>query len=1292
MYLKYLEMHGFKSFVDATKLEFPRGFTAIVGPNGCGKSNISDAIRWVIGEQSSKTLRGTKMEDLIFNGSDSRKTLGMAEVSMTIANLPKPAQGSSIPVLEEAKVTRRFFRSGESEYFINKAPCRLRDIVDLFLDTGISARAFSIIEQGQVMQIINSKPVDRRYIIEEAAGIMKYKHRRTEALRKMSSAQDNLVRVNDTLTELKRQLGSLKRQASKAEAYRTKKSDLQEASLNIYAIDYKTNLKDFDEISIEHNKVIEEKNKKEAEHTTVSNNLETLRIDISFKEKEINQLNQDGLEKESAMNREEDRIELMKEQIEEVVNDRTRMAEEVSQMEEELQETSQNLSARQEELGQATDDVSSLEATFEEKNGALEEIKNNLDEAKPRMEGFESGLQELDKKISEDGHKTISIRTKLEVLTQREEKINTEEQELSEHLENIQQKEIEAKEQFELVAGKLSIQKEKQQEILDQLEGNRRGLKEIKDELEQAKETKSKLNGKLSSLEDFQKNFEGFQEGSRNLLKKHESTGEPQGVLCALADILETAPEYEIAIETILGNRLQGLIVENLQAGQNALDLLKSEDAGRSTFIPLTPRKVEKPIIFPDTGEANVWRAADLVKTDFKYQDIMDYLLGDVLIVENTEKALELWGKNDTNCTIVTMGGDIIDPHGVIIGGSPAKNDSSLLRKKRIINELTSQLSALSEEMRDQEERLKEKLDCILTLEQEKSDIDEEILATDRQAIHDEKDLHQLRELMERDRKRHEGFQLEIKNILEERERSKEEMDQAELEIKALEAQKEELAEEVANAKEKVARLRDELDQMKEEVNEYNIQLVSLRGRKENLSMDMERLRANIRNIEERIEKRKQSHQEAEEKKLNMEETIEKLKEKILELSHLHDEIRTKAIEKEEGFQEIVARSNILEENAKEAFRELELLRSQAQEIELNKKELQLRIDTVIQRAQDDFDVEPEQLANEYDEAIDREECMEKATRLKEQLSRFNDVNLGALEEYNVIKERFEFMEGQYNDLITSIADLNKAIEKINKTTCQRFRETFEKVSENFKNNFRRLFAGGRAEMILTEPDNILETGIDIIVQPPGKKLQNIISLSAGEKAMTALSVLFSVFMVKPSPFCLLDEVDAPLDEANINRFKEMLRELSDKTQFIIVTHNQTTMTFAETLYGVTMEEKGVSKIVSATLENHPAKELQREELAAAKKSENTSFENLDLDEPKNTDEDDETNGLENLPSEDPPSEELTAEEKPDNTGFGTLDLDAPKNQEQDGESDGEEMEYVAVEQGTEEDNGQLRG
>lgn len=1206
MYLKSLEMAGFKSFVDATKLEFPRGFTAIVGPNGCGKSNISDAIRWVIGEQSSKTLRGTKMEDLIFNGSESRKAHGMAEVSMTIANLPKITPDGGLPLAEEAKVTRRFYRSGESEYFINKTPCRLRDIIDLFLDTGISSRAFSIIEQGHINQLINSKPVDRRFIIEEAAGIMKYKYRRNEALRKMEAAQANLVRVNDSLNELRRQLGSLKRQASKAEAYKKKKTELRETSLSVHASDYRQHKNAFDEISAVLEKSREERDSRETELATLNNQLETLKTDIAFREKEVNKLKENGFEIEGAINGREARTELMKKQIEGLINDRSRAMEEISQMEEDLRRTGHTQSVREAELSKAVTDISVLEETFEEKNEILREAKSQLDQARYDAEELDSGILNLNQIFARQDSNRVSLQTRLGILVQREERIHADEQELSRHMDEAREKEKRAVEQLESISRELEKQKEQLKGLLARLEENNSGLKTAQSELDEKKNAKSRLAGKLSSLEEFQKNFEGIQGGARVLLKRRETEGLPEGIRCVLADVMETAPEYELAVEAALGERLQGLIVENGQAGKEAIDYLKAQAAGRSAFVPLLPRRTGSPVRFPETREGIFGKAVDLVKTKPEYREMLDILLEDALIVKDMESALALWGRNGANCSFVTLEGDIISPEGTITGGSPARTDSGLLSKKRLINELRQEDSALALEMEAIQGRIAGKRASITELEREKSEVDQKILFSERQRIHDEKDLHQIREAMEKDIKKLEAHRLEINAIREEREKSREEAEGAERELLALKEQKEAMEKEIASSRKILANLQESVDIAKEEANEFNIQLVSLKHQKENIALDIERLKAGHSAIEERIEKRKQWRHEAENKKTQMEKDMEDIGKEVLELLERRRIIKSSIVEKEEAMRELADQCAAWEARAKEKFQEVEEMKGRIQEGDLKKAELNLRLDNIIQRLRDDFDIGLEALLAEYPAEINKEEFAQKAADLKEQLARFNDVNLGALEEYNVVNERHGFMEGQYNDLISSINDLNTAIEKINKTTSHRFLETFQQVNENFKMNFRRLFAGGRAEMVLTEPENILETGIDVIVQPPGKKLQNIIMLSAGEKAMTALSVLFSVFMTKPSPFCLLDEVDAPLDEANIHRFKEILRELSDKTQFLIITHNQKTMTFAETLYGVTMEEKGVSKVVSVNLE----RPKEQESLQAETKTEQPLDEN----------------------------------------------------------------------------------
>ena len=1183
MYLKSLEMTGFKSFVDSTKLEFPGGLSAVVGPNGCGKSNIIDAIRWVIGEYSTRTLRGNRMEDLIFSGSDSRSPIGMAEVSLTVGNLPAKVSFTGLDGLDDVTVTRRYFRSGESEYLINKTPCRMKDIIDLFLDTGISSKSFSIIEQDHVAQIINSKPIERRALIEEAAGIMKYKHRRNEALRKLEHTNQNLLRINDIVSELEKQKRSLKRQAKKAEVYKKFRKEARELGLAIYSIEYRNQKEKFNTLE---EKLTELKDKQEeivAKNASLQNKIEIHKAETDETERQLNLFNKQNYEIKGKIENFETRIDMMKKQIVDHETNGKKAEEYIKQCQEDIEKINLEIENQRKNLEVLSNEISLKEKVFNEKNDALKGLKNSLQAKTDRLEELEADHVDILNRHSNILNNEASITTHRDILEQNKEKLINELAgsekvftELNDVVEKNRVSLSKAKENL------LRIKEEK--EVLSsRLEEEKNQFKEVETNLNKRRTVFTENTALLNSLNELYKNFEGFHEGVKSLMKSKDANEGVQGIHDILVNTVEVPSDYEVAFEAVLGEKIQGVIMDSQNESLKAIEYLRETDSGRSTLFLLKPKLQSKPTITLNGSRGIVGKLSDLINYEGKYKEVMEYLLGNVVVAQNIESALSLWEEMGDNCTIVTLGGDVIDSHGTITGGVPVNNGASLLTKKRKIAELIEETQKLEKQVNLLEEKQKSLKETIENIESERELLEQKNNQAELDFRVEEKKNQQFNENFVRAREKVETCKFEKEQCEAEEKELRERLEQLKIELEELNDNKSKNEKELKNLREGISSTRSELESLTQEVNSINVERTSLKGKKENILLDVQRLESNMKLTENRVEQKENEKREHENKKSELMLEIQKSETAVDQLIIEKNVLEKKVVEIGEELEEKLQELKDLQNRSKTSQIEQEEVSEEVNRFEVNRAEITKDLQYLVEKVKDEFFVTEEQMLQMDTGEFDLEAGKAKLEEMKAKLNKIGEVNLAALEEYEKVNERHTFLSTQQVDLHQSIEDLQKTIDKINTTTKKKFSETFELINENFKKIFSRFFKGGQAELILSDTD-LLETGVDIHVKPPGKKLQNLSLLSGGEKAMVAISLLFAIFIVRPNPFCLLDEVDAALDQANIVRFKEMLMEMKNNTQFILVTHSQKTMSFAERLYGITMEEKGVSKIVSVNM------------------------------------------------------------------------------------------------------------
>jgi chromosome segregation protein len=1183
MRLKSLEMIGFKSFAQKTVVELNPGITAIVGPNGCGKSNIVDALRWAMGEQSARHLRGHQMEDVVFNGSDTLPATGMAEVSIIFDNEDGrgPAEYSSF---SEIMVTRRLFRSGESEYAINKVPSRLKDVIELFLGTGVGSKAYSIVEQGRVDELVNSRPEDRRAIIEEAAGTSKYKSRKLVAERKLERTQQNLLRVSDIVREIERQIRAMELQAKKAERYRALKAELRDKDLAYGALQRFTL---GEEVAAQEAHLADVENRltgyltslhaKEAENEAVRLSLleadkqigaqqeivyqhkvqiqaEEQRID--FNKRDLAQLGQAETEARAALLQLEGKLKTMAEEIEEL-NKAKESFVQLSLFEQTF------LREKEQELEKLQAQLRSLEVELDREREALIETANQIAHLKNDAMAKEKHRAEIEKELarSREEHSTAAS-----VLALCEQKRSGTKTALEASSAQARDRAIDAAQVTASIQA-LSKAKQNQERKLDLLK-------------EHIQENRSRL----VSLEDLQRNYEGYQEGVRAIMLKRQQEAAPTGIHGLVAEVIEAPESYEKALTAVLGDRLQYVIVKGHEEGLEAIEYLKREASGRGSFIPLQlSRKQHKPL---PLGEAEVIAPLlEMISVRDGYQDVAEYLLSDVMIVRDLKAGLALWNRNGFYSTLVTPDGEVIDPMGIVTGGSGASLEGSFLAQRRRIKELQSLLTELEAQLRVEEQEI-EKLRADL----EEAETKKSLLAAEIHRL----DLERVRLEHENSFADQELLRLTqtVQALVQEQGELTSSLQLLNKEIQHCYAAAEKLSHEKAEREHFLAEKQAELSQLRQAeeaieaaVTQSRIRNAALGEKRENTHLNLEnRLKLQDETIGQISSKQTQINDielrraELENALATAERSLETGRANLQELEHrLHED--------RQGYRTLSMKLAEIEEAIKELRPLGEACQEEKSRTQLALAEKRLNLQHLADTLREKYDVELTELNIDLSEnGASKGELLADIDELRGRLERMGEVNLAAIGEYEELTTRFQFMNQQKQDLEKSIADLQQTITKLNRVCRLRFKESFEEINEKFQSIFPRLFRGGKAKLVLTDENDYLETGVDIIVQPPGKKLQSITLLSGGEKALTAVSLLFAIFLTKPSPFCFLDEVDAPLDDANIDRFNDMIKEMSQFSQFVLVTHNKKTMQAAEVLYGITMAEPGVSKLVSVHL------------------------------------------------------------------------------------------------------------
>lgn len=1179
MYLKNIEVHGFKSFAQKINFEFHNGITGIVGPNGSGKSNVGDAVRWVLGEQSAKQLRGGNMQDVIFSGTELRKPLSFASVAITLDN-----SDHKLPVeFNEVTVTRRLYRSGESEYLINGSNCRLKDIQEMFYDTGIGKEGYSIIGQGQIDKILSGKPEDRRELFDEAAGIVKFKRRKNTTIKKLDEERQNLVRVTDILTELTRQLEPLEKQSETAKIYLAKREELRELDVNLFLLDYDHTGKLLEELEEKlENTEAELKDTKEAyeqtkvEYERLEQELEELngRLEELKERQQQNALTRQQHEGQIQVLEEQilagkqnsdhyrNRLETLAEELKKRTVDKEKFSEEKEALHEKLAEQRRRLREETEHLENIQSEASACAASVEDGKNEIIEILNSRATTKGKAQRFDAMMEQLDIRKASVSQRILHLKTEEEELASERKK---------------------AQSRYDSVTHSIDSMNGECVRLDGEVQKLQEKLKEQSRQMEIGQTAYHREASRLESLKNITERYDGYGNSIRRVME--QKSREP-GIRGVVADIIHVQKDYEIAIETALGGSIQNIVTDNEQTAKRMIEFLKKNRFGRATFLPLSNISARGGLSQREVLKENgvIGTADTLVKADAEYSGLVQYLLGRVLVVDHIDHAIAIGKKYRHSLRMVTIEGESLSPGGSMTGGA-FKNNSNLLGRRREIEELENSVGLLKKDLSELQTAIGDNRSRRNVLRDTIADFQEKLRQqyvdqnTARMNLEqlEEKEANIQKSYQQIDREKEElrkqagEIRADHSSIAKELEESQRDEKELETFIETKQKELEEWrAEEAAKMKE-LEQIR--LDEAALSQQEHFLQenLIRLLGEMEAFQRESRELEENLKiSIEETKRKQEGIH--------NLKDAVDACSSLDQELQSQRDEKQAQKEEKNTSHKAFFEKRDQLSERTSLLDKECFRLKSQAEKVEEQRE-------TQISYMWEEYEITPNNaLTYRKEELTDRQEMKKEVSRIKDEIRKLGSVNVNAIEDYKELSERHAFLSGQYEDLVQAEKTLESIIQELDEGMRRQFAEKFHDIQREFDKAFKELFGGGKGTLELSEDEDILEAGIKIISQPPGKKLQNMMQLSGGEKALTAIALLFAIQNLKPSPFCLLDEIEAALDDSNVGRFASYLQKLTKNTQFIIITHRRGTMNAADRLYGITMQEKGVSTLVSVDL------------------------------------------------------------------------------------------------------------
>ena len=1178
MYLKRIEMQGFKSFADKTVLEFEDGITAVIGPNGSGKSNISDAIRWVLGEQSIKTLRGSKLEDVIFSGTEARKSLGFAEVNMVIDNT-----AGKLPIdYSEVTVTRRVYRSGESEFYINKNQCRLKDIVELFMDTGIGRDGYSIIGQGRIDEILSTKSEERRNIFEEAAGIVKYRTRKHEAEKKIENTRINLVRINDIVAEIENQLGPLENQAEKAKKFLEIRDKLRYLEVGLLIENINKNKQKLKETASQIEEIVAQLETENAKIDSFQKQKEEIRIRVEEIINAIEQEQNNVFEFQNNLEKQKAEITIIKERIQNNKEKYDLDAGEIQKFNDKKAELENEIEERSNRKNRLFEDKKRFEDELKEKEEELAKLSESFSNEQKQAEELKAKiLSNMDMKF-EKMSVLSDISANIEASSRRNNQIDAEVRDNIHELD----KERMIKEDASVLLNEVTSKKNKLTEKIEKLSSERETclskIAELEEAIKKADDDVRVTESRYKFLVETENEHEGYNRAVKEVLTKcQKDSAFGKNIFGAVASLVEVPSKYETAIEMILGAALQNVVTETEEDAKRAIEFLKTNNLGRASFLPISAVKANK-INEKFKNEAGlVGIASELVKFDKKFEAVIESLLGRTVIVETMDNAVALSKKYKYGFRVVTLDGDVVNPSGQMTGGSVQKKTTSLLSRGREIKELEEKLKDLKARREEAITNLeKYKQDSENTIA-EFADIEKELQTIDVDYARESQKMSEIDNNIERFKKKIDLLNGEKEKLLENLEIEK--VNQSDLNklIEDLEKENVDLQEKINELTSKNEEQQKFIDDLNSDIVDLKISVSSFDESAVSIDEMVEMIRQEINNCIQTVENKTVERESLLNENQSLENKVSEMENAINNSDETTREIENKIAELKQDRENKNAELITIEENITSQFKTLDILKEQNTKLEFRHSKLETDIEDIQNKMWEEYETTPNTAQN-YAEVTSS--TAKEVDKLKSEIKGLGSVNVNAIEEYRTLKDRYDFIGVQKQDLEESEKSLNKIIDDMTKLMKIQFAEQFELINKNFSEVFAELFGGGKAILKLADETNILECGIEIEVQPPGKKLQNLMLLSGGERALTAIALLFAILKLNPSPFCVLDEIEAALDDVNVHRYADYLKKFSEKTQFLIITHRKGSMTAANAMYGVTMQEHGISTLISQKL------------------------------------------------------------------------------------------------------------
>jgi chromosome segregation protein len=1176
MRLEKIVLHGFKSFAEKTELQILPGITAIVGPNGCGKSNVADSVRWALGEQSPKSLRGHKMEDVIFAGSASRKPIGMAEVGLLFSN-----DGALSVPWSEVQVSRRLYRTGESEYLLNKNDCRLRDIMDLFIGTGVNPKAYALMEQERLNQILTSRPTDRRVFIEEAAGISRYKQQRSETLGKLEASRQNLLRVRDVMNEVKRQLASLERQARKARQYKALLQEKQSLALAMLAATYATLTSEESELGREIERLRGAEESIRTRMASLAAQQAAQRALIQETEYRLSDLRQSVQKIQGEVERLLERREQIGLQIRELADEDQRLQEEARLIGERRQALAEERRQKELILGDSEEAHRARGESIRSSEEALGRLRDLLHAEGERFEALRleqvraAGARvELTRAMGE-------LRERESQIGRRRERLAQERSAAEEEIGGIRGQRERFEGQRALALQEIRSLEKRREELTATLARSEAARLEVQSRLSELRLTHAARQSSLEALERLEREREGYGAGVRAVFS--EEGGRLRGVVGTVADLLDVPRGLESAVEAALGERLTWVVVEHFEDGKAALGYLSDRGAGSATFLPLETLPAGDSLAADEDGVRWLGRLVGC-----PHSALLRHLLGRIAVVPDLSRAESLWRRNGVVATYVTPSGEVLTPTGRLTGGRASEApDYSLLKRKAVIRALREEIGELGRDEARRQAELERVEAEVAEMRSQLSGLLESVQGEETRRLACDKDLEQTAREAERVTRYLSALEVEERQLGVEAGEARSRMSVLEQELAAADQAGSAIESTMAELRREIESMRGREGVLVSDLTEAQVEWAALAERAEALRRELGHIEELERDLAHRLAQSSERRQGLEDRRTALGEERLRTDARAREVAADRERLEREEATVAGRYQELLNDREQIETATREGERDLSRATEERHAVEIKVTEGRVRRQEIEEEAIRGFRVEPAELLGLHDPGRDREVTRVRLEEVEEKLQAMGAVNLVADEEYRELEERLGFLQAQHDDLVGSIKDLETALRGMTRTAQERFREAFEAINRNFGEIFSRLFEGGGAELRLVEAaegEDPLDSGVELMAQPRGKRLQSVTLLSGGEKALTGLALLFAIFYFRPSPFCVLDEVDAPLDDANIQRFLRVLRDLCSQTQFIVITHNRKTMEAADVLYGITMEEPGLSRLVSVKL------------------------------------------------------------------------------------------------------------